>query len=97
MASVLDEKIKRRCHVLTEEKLNDIGARLEHSPRKSLARLVQQDDISVSSARTATKLLKLCPYKITHVHLLQPRELATRIHFCSWFVQAVNECMLDPQ
>jgi hypothetical protein len=50
---------------LTEEKLDSIGARLEHSPGKSLVKLVHQADISIFSARTATKLLKLCPHKIT--------------------------------
>jgi hypothetical protein len=44
--------------VLTQEKLDDIGARLEHTPRKSLKHLAQSG-VSKSSARTATKLLKL--------------------------------------
>jgi hypothetical protein len=54
MGSVLDKKIKRRYHVLTKEKLDNIGARLEHLPRKSLIKLAQQADISVSSARTTS-------------------------------------------
>jgi hypothetical protein len=33
--SVLDKKIKRRRHVLTEEKLHNIGARLERSPKEN--------------------------------------------------------------
>jgi hypothetical protein len=40
---VLVKKIKR-CH---EEKLDDVGARLEHSPRKSLAKLAQQAGVLV--------------------------------------------------
>jgi hypothetical protein len=40
------------------EKLDDIGARLEHTPRKSLKRLAQETEVSKSSARTATHLLK---------------------------------------
>jgi hypothetical protein len=59
------KKIKRGCHMLTEEKLNGIGARLEHLPGKSLGKVVQQVDVSISSARTATKLLKLFSYKVT--------------------------------
>jgi hypothetical protein len=59
---------------LTEEKFDDIGARLERSPIKSLAKLAQQADVSVSSARTATKWLKLRLYKITQVYSLQPRD-----------------------
>jgi hypothetical protein len=37
--------------------LDDIGARLVHSPRKSLTKLAQLTDVSVS-ARIAAKLLK---------------------------------------
>jgi hypothetical protein len=51
--------------MLTEENLGDIGARLERSPRKSLAKLSHQADVSVSLERTATKALKLRPKKIT--------------------------------
>jgi hypothetical protein len=93
IGSVLDKKIKTRCHILTEETL-DIGARLEYLPRKSLAKLAQQADVSVSSV-TATKLLKLCHNKITRVYSLQPTDPATRIHFCNWFIQSVST--LHPQ
>ena len=37
--SVKNRKVKRRRYVLTEETLNEIGERLEHTPRKSLKRL----------------------------------------------------------
>jgi hypothetical protein len=30
---VFNKKVKRRCHILTEEKLDVIGARLERLPR----------------------------------------------------------------
>jgi hypothetical protein len=76
--------------MLIEENLGDIGARLERSPRKSLAKLSHQADVSVSLARTATKALKLRPKKITEVHSLQSRDPATRVHFCSWFIQSVK-------
>jgi hypothetical protein len=48
--------LKRR--VLTEETLDDIGSRLEHTPRKSLKRLAKEIVVSKCSARTATQLLK---------------------------------------
>jgi hypothetical protein len=51
--------------MLTEEKLDDIGARFEHTPRKSLKHLAQKTGMSKSSARRATQLLKLRPYKTT--------------------------------
>jgi hypothetical protein len=56
---VLDKKAKRRRHVLTEEKRDNTNTRLERSSRKYLAKVNQQTDVSVSSARTATILLKL--------------------------------------
>jgi hypothetical protein len=82
--------------VLTEEKLDDIEARFEHTPRKSLKRLAQETGVSKSSARTATQLLKLGPYK-TAIHVLQ-RAIQLAV-----FVSAVDSCSLhvegeiDPQ
>jgi hypothetical protein len=45
--------------MLTEEKLDDIGARLEHTPIKSLKRLAQETGVSKRNARMATKLFLL--------------------------------------
>jgi hypothetical protein len=77
--SLLDKKrtvSKRR--VLTEEKLDEIGARLEHSPQKSLRLIAQETGISKTSARTATILLKLKPNETAVVHELQPCDPANR-------------------
>jgi hypothetical protein len=41
-----------------EEKFDDIGARLEHTPRKLVKHLTEGTGVSKSSARTATQLLK---------------------------------------
>jgi hypothetical protein len=59
MGLLLDMKKNLKRRELTE-KLYDTGARLEHTPRKSLNRLVQETEMSKSSARTATLLLKPC-------------------------------------
>lgn len=56
--SLQDRKPESKRRVLTEEKLDEIGAKLEHSPRKSLRRLAQETGVSITSARTATILLK---------------------------------------
>jgi hypothetical protein len=45
--------------MLTEEQLDALGARLKHTPRKSLRCLAQETGVSQSFARTATQLLKL--------------------------------------
>ncbi|KAJ4440888.1 hypothetical protein ANN_10735, partial [Periplaneta americana] len=64
--SFLNKKCVQQCCVLTEGKLDEVGARLEHSPRKSLPRLAQEVNISKTSAFVATKLLKLKPYRSVH-------------------------------
>jgi hypothetical protein len=60
---LIDKKQKYKHRVLTEEKLHDIGARLEHTPRKLQKRLAQETGASKSNVRRATQLLKLGPYK----------------------------------
>jgi hypothetical protein len=64
--------LTERNRVLTEEKLDDIGHRLENSYRKYLRRLAQQSVVPVGSAWTATKLLHICPYKIIVVPEIKP-------------------------
>ena len=56
---VKSRKVNRRRQVLTEETLDEIGDRLEHTLQKSLKRLLQETGVSVSSVQRATKLLKL--------------------------------------
>jgi hypothetical protein len=63
----IDKKQKHKRRVLTEEKLDGTGARLEHTPRKS-QKLAQETGVLKSGARTATQLLKLRPYKTTVLH-----------------------------
>jgi hypothetical protein len=55
---LIEKKTKHKRRVLTEEKLGNIWARLEHTPRKALKHLAQESAVSNSSARTATQLLK---------------------------------------
>jgi hypothetical protein len=62
---LLDRKPLKIDHILTEENLDDIGHRLEDSPRKSMRRLAQQSGVSVGSAWTATELLHIRQYKFT--------------------------------
>jgi hypothetical protein len=85
--------------VLTEEKLDEIWGTLEHTPRKSLKlkSLAQEIGVLKSSTRTATPLLKLRPYRTTVNHVLQPRNPASRVYFCIWFLQSVVEGEIDPQ
>jgi hypothetical protein len=68
MGALIDKRQKHKRQVFTEEKLDDTGARVEHTPRKSLKRLAQETRVSKSSARSSTRLLKLRPYKTTVIH-----------------------------
>jgi hypothetical protein len=83
--------------VLTEEKLDNIGARLETSPRKSLKRLAPEMNVLKTSARKVTKLLKLQVNKTTVVHTLKEHDPVTRIHFCNWFIWFVHDAQVDSQ
>jgi transposase len=51
---LIDKKLNHKLRVLIEEKLADIGARLEHTPIKSLKSLAQETGVSKSTARRAT-------------------------------------------
>jgi hypothetical protein len=82
MGLLIYKKQKHKRRVLTD-KLDAIGATLEHTPRKSLKRLDLEIRVSKSSARTATQLLKLKSYKIALIQVLQPHDPASRVHFCS--------------
>jgi hypothetical protein len=94
--SLPDKKPAEKCCVLSEGKLDKIRARLEKTLQKSLRHLEQEISISKSSAAKAAKLLKLWSYKVTVVQALQPRDSASRINFCNWFLQTVHEGEVDP-
>jgi hypothetical protein len=83
--SFLDKKYTRQNAVLTKETPDEIGARLEHSPRKSLARLAQQAQVSKTTALGATKNLHLRPYKIAQVQVIEEGDYRRRTHFLTGF------------
>jgi hypothetical protein len=57
--SFFDKKYTRQNALLTEETLDETGARLERSPHKSLAQLAQQAQVLKTTAWRATKNLHL--------------------------------------
>jgi hypothetical protein len=65
---LIDKKQKYKRRVLTEEKLDDTGARPEHTPRKSLKSEAQETGVSTSSAWKATQLLMIRPYETKVIH-----------------------------
>jgi hypothetical protein len=69
MGLVLHKK-NRKQGVLTAEKLDKIEASLERNPRKSLTRVAAQSGMSLGSAHTGMRLLKLRLHKIAVVQRL---------------------------
>jgi hypothetical protein len=94
---LIDRKPLKRNHVLTEDKLDDIGNRLENSPQKSLRRLARQSGFSVGSAWTATKMLLILRYKMTVVPEIKPVDYEKRVRFCNWFIKPMHDELLDPK
>ena len=67
--SVKNRQVNRRRHVLTEQTIDEIGERLEHTLQKSLKRLSQETGVSVSSIQRAITLLKLhIGLRIVNIH-----------------------------
>ena len=91
IGSVANKKRNRERTVVTEKTLDEIGASLERTPRKSIPKLAQKVGISESSAHRATKLLKLKPYQCTSVHYLKQCDPVSRMHYCEWFHSSVND------
>jgi hypothetical protein len=59
--------------------------------------LAQETGVSESSARWATQLLKLMPYKTTVFYTFQLRDSASRVYFYRWFLQCVVIGGIDQQ
>ena len=78
-SSVANRKRNRKRTVLTEETLDEICASVGRTPTKSIPELAQEVGISESFAHTATKLLKLKPYKCTSVHSLKQGDQVSQI------------------
>jgi hypothetical protein len=85
------------CQVLMEEKLDDFGVWLEHSPCKPLRHLAKETGVPNTTTKTATKLLKLRPYKTTVVHSLQLHHPVARLNFCNWYLQSIHNGELNPE
>jgi tetrahydromethanopterin S-methyltransferase subunit G len=83
---LIDRKPLRRNRVLTEEKLDDIGRRIENFAGKFFRRLAVQIGVSVGCSWTATKLLH-----IAVVPEIKSVDYAKRVRFCNWFFNHMHE------
>jgi len=66
--------------MLTMEKLDKIGSKLETYQRKSLALTSQQTGMSKSSTQITTKTLHLYPYKASVIH--EPTQIMGQFMQC---------------
>jgi hypothetical protein len=69
--SIGEKRRSGRLSVLSNDSLEDIRVRLLQSPRKSLRKLSQQTGMTYGSVQTATKRLKLHPYRVLLPHGLR--------------------------
>jgi hypothetical protein len=59
--------------------------------------LAQETGVLLEYAFRATRLSKLCLYKMTNVHEHQQLNCAARILFCNWSLQNVHNGVTDQQ
>jgi transposase len=94
----IDKKQKHKRRKFTEEKLDDINARLEHTPRVSLKRPAKENDCQSLLQERQHNCWRVDTLKQQQsTCALQPRDPANRVHFSCWFLQSVVEDEIDPQ
>jgi len=63
----------------------------------SLLRLAAPSNLSLGSVHTATRLLKLRPYKIAPVQRRANPDNGARIGFCNWMLRSARDCVANLQ
>lgn len=63
----------------------------------SLIHLAAPSSLSLGSVHTATRLLKLRPYKITPVQRRANPDNGARIGFCNWKLRSTRDSVANPQ
>jgi hypothetical protein len=94
--SVLDRKKSGKRHLLTEEKLYDIGNWLETGPKKLLRLLALQCGLGKGKAHVGT-VAKVTTIKTALVHSLLSPVCTTRIRYWGWFQESVFNGLLGPE
>jgi hypothetical protein len=82
--------------VPTEEKLGEIGDKLEYLPCKCLKQLAKQAPVSTTVALRATKKLHLVPFEIRQLQAVEEDD-RRETHVCNWFLWVVPDSVLDPK
>lgn len=77
--------------VITDSVLMDIGNRLQAYPKKSLRRLWQETQTSLTTCYRAVHQLKCHPYKVQAVQELKIQDTEARVEYCRWFEEFILE------
>jgi hypothetical protein len=93
--SVLEKKTKNM-HILTEELPNEVVARSEASPKKSLRLFALQCGISKSTANVEAKVLKIKPYRRRVFYQLSSPDAEESINYCRRLQQSACDRLVDP-
>ena len=87
--SVQDAPRSGRPGLLTDEKLDEIAEKMDHSPKKSIRQLSRESEIGVATAHKAVRTeLCLYPYKVRAVQELKDTDHAKRLHYCHCFLES---------
>ena len=79
-----------RPSLTNNEALENVTNKLIRSPHKSLRRLSQEVDMSLTSTYRAVKKQKFFPYKVSVIHELKAQDTEKRVIFCRWFQQFID-------
>lgn len=75
----------------TAEVIDNVRVIMEATPSKPLRKLRQEVDLSYGTCRTILKKdLSMFPYKMQMFHQLLPRDFQSRINYCQWFLNNIN-------
>jgi hypothetical protein len=97
ICSFLGKIYIRQNAVLTMEKADETGARLEYVPCKSLTQLIQQAEVSMTTVWRVTIKLHLLPYKVRQVQVNEEGDYQRQTYFCNWILQSVHGSVLGPK
>jgi hypothetical protein len=76
---------------VSDEIVEDLRERVEETPQISVARLSQQSGVPRSTCHKIIKnRLQLHPYKISVIQELQPADYQSRVEYCNWFQNHLN-------
>jgi hypothetical protein len=95
--SVLGKTRYHKKIMLTDEKLEDILARLQVSPRESPRRLTQETIVSIGCTTKAAKLIKFRSYRVGVVQEFKHTDAPQRIRFCNWMKKNAYNGLVDAQ